>query len=104
MWSCMEKEKKKRIVPIHEKLCIILRAYMKDKGIDENMVGNTPLFTNANGRQLTTAGLAHIINNICSLSTKPASGTTSRKNLTSYVPPFESYPFITSWSEHNLRS
>lgn len=35
---------------------------MKDKGIDENMVGNTPLFTNANGRQLTTAGLAHIIN------------------------------------------
>lgn len=56
------KGKKKRIVPIHEKLCIILRAYMKDKGIDENMVGNTPLFTNANGRQLTTAGLAHIIN------------------------------------------
>lgn len=35
---------------------------MKDKGIDENMVGKDPLFTNAHDRILTTAGLAHIIN------------------------------------------
>lgn len=53
------KGKKKHIVPIHEKLCVILRAYMKDKGIDENMVGNDPLFTNGHSRILTTAGLTH---------------------------------------------
>jgi site-specific recombinase XerD len=61
------KGKKKRIVPIHEKLCVILRAYMKDKGIEENMVGKDPLFTNTHDRILTTAGLAHIINMYASL-------------------------------------
>lgn len=61
------KGKKKRIVPIHEKLCVILRAYMKDRGIDENMVGKEPLFTNIHGRVLTTAGLTHIINLYASL-------------------------------------
>jgi len=61
------KGKKKRIVPIHEKLCVILRAYIKDNGIDENMVGNNPLFTNVHGRILTTAGLTHIINMYASL-------------------------------------
>lgn len=35
---------------------------MKDKGIDENMIGKDPLFTNTHGRTLTAAGLTHIIN------------------------------------------
>lgn len=56
------KGKKECIVSIHEKLCVVLLAYMKDKGIDENMVGKDALFTNTHGRTLTTAGLTHIIN------------------------------------------
>lgn len=56
------KGKKERIVPIHEKIYVVLRAYMKDKWIDENMIGKDPLFTNTHGRTLTTAGLTHIIN------------------------------------------
>jgi site-specific recombinase XerD len=55
------KGRKKRIVPIHEKLVLILKAYMKDAGIDSDNVSTQPLFVNVHGRKLTTAGLTHII-------------------------------------------
>lgn len=55
------KGRKKRIVPIHEKLVVILKAYMKDASIDENDFGTQSMFVNAHGRKLTTAGLTHII-------------------------------------------
>lgn len=56
------KGRKKRLVPLQEKMCVILKAYMKDRGIDETEVSNRPLFTNIHGRKLTSAGLTHIIN------------------------------------------
>lgn len=56
------KGRKKRLVPLQEKMCAILKAYMKDRGIDETEVSNRPLFTNIHGRKLTSAGLTHIIN------------------------------------------
>lgn len=56
------KGRKKRIVPIHEKLKEILKVYMKDIGVDETLVGREPLFRNTYGRTLTNAGLSYIIN------------------------------------------
>lgn len=56
------KGRKKRLVPLQGKMCAILKAYMKDRGIDETEVSNRPLFTNIHGRKLTSAGLTHIIN------------------------------------------
>ncbi len=56
------KGRKKRLVPLQEKMCAILKAYMKDRGIDETEVSNRPMFTNIHGRKLTSAGLTHIIN------------------------------------------
>ena len=55
------KGRKKRIVPIHEKLVLILKAYMKDANIELNNISKQPLFVNAYGRKLTSAGLTHII-------------------------------------------
>ena len=55
------KGRKKRIVPIHEKLVLILKAYMKDANIELNNISKQPLFVNAHGRKLTSAGLTHII-------------------------------------------
>ena len=55
------KGRKKRIVPIHEKLVLILKAYMKDANIGLNNISKQPLFVNAHGRKLTSAGLTHII-------------------------------------------
>ena len=55
------KGRKKRIVPIHEKLVLILKAYMKDVNIELNNISKQPLFVNAHGRKLTSAGLTHII-------------------------------------------
>jgi len=55
------KGRKKRIVPIHEKLVLILKAYMKDSNIEPDNISKQPLFVNAHGRRLTTAGLTHII-------------------------------------------
>lgn len=55
------KGRKKRIVPIHEKLVLILKTYMKDANIELNNISKQPLFVNAHGRKLTSAGLTHII-------------------------------------------
>ena len=55
------KGRKKRIVPIHEKLVLILKAYMKDVNIELNNISKQPLFVNVHGRKLTSAGLTHII-------------------------------------------
>ena len=55
------KGRKKRIVPIHEKLVLILKAYMKDANIELNNISKQPLFVNVHGRKLTSAGLTHII-------------------------------------------
>ena len=55
------KGRKKRIVPIHEKLVLILKTYMKDTNIELNNISKQPLFVNAHGRKLTSAGLTHII-------------------------------------------
>lgn len=55
------KGRKKRIVPIHEKLVLILKAYMKDANVEPDNVSTQPLFVNAHGRRLTSAGLTHII-------------------------------------------
>ena len=55
------KGRKKRIVPIHEKLVLILKAYMKDANIELNNISKQPLFVNAHGRKLISAGLTHII-------------------------------------------
>ena len=55
------KGRKKRIVPIHEKLVLILKAYMKDANIELNNISKQPLLVNAYGRKLTSAGLTHII-------------------------------------------
>lgn len=55
------KGRKKRIVPIHEKLVLILKAYMNDTHIDPSNISTQPLFVNAHGRKLTSAGLTHII-------------------------------------------
>lgn len=55
------KGRKKRIVPIHEKLVLILKTYMKDANIELNNISKQPLFVNAYGRKLTSAGLTHII-------------------------------------------
>lgn len=55
------KGRKKRIVPIHEKLVLILKAYMKDANIELNNISKQPLFVNAYGRKFTSAGLTHII-------------------------------------------
>ena len=55
------KGRKKRIVPIHEKLVLILKAYMKDANIELNNISKQPLFVNAYGRKLTSAALTHII-------------------------------------------
>ena len=55
------KGRKKRIVPIHEKLVLILKAYMKDTNIEPDNISKQPLFVNAHGRKLTSAGLTHII-------------------------------------------
>lgn len=55
------KGRKKRIVPIHEKLVLILMAYMKDINVEPDNISTQPLFVNAHGRKLTSAGLTHII-------------------------------------------
>ena len=55
------KGRKKRIVPIHEKLVLILKAYMRDNNVESDNISRQPLFVNANGRKLTSAGLTHII-------------------------------------------
>lgn len=55
------KGRKKRIVPIHEKLVLILKAYMKDANIEPDNISRQPMFVNAHGRKLTSAGLTHII-------------------------------------------
>lgn len=55
------KGRKKRIVPIHEKLVLILKTYMKDANIELNNISKQPLFVNVHGRKLTSAGLTHII-------------------------------------------
>ena len=55
------KGRKKRIVPIHEKLVLILKACMKDANIELNNISKQPLFVNAHGRKLTSASLTHII-------------------------------------------
>lgn len=55
------KGRKKRIVPIHEKLVLILKTYMKDTNIELNNISKQPLFVNVHGRKLTSAGLTHII-------------------------------------------
>lgn len=55
------KGRKKRIVPIHEKLVLILKAYMKDTNIEPDNISKQPLFVNVHGRKLTSAGLTHII-------------------------------------------
>ena len=55
------KGRKKRIVPIHEKLVLILKAYMKDANIEPDNISKQPLFVNAHGRKLTSAGLTYII-------------------------------------------
>ena len=55
------KGRKKRIVPIHEKLVLILKAYMKDTNIEPDNISKQPLFVNIHGRRLTSAGLTHII-------------------------------------------
>lgn len=55
------KGRKKRIVPIHEKLVLILKAYMRDANIEPENYSTQPLFVNAYGRKLTSAGLTHII-------------------------------------------
>lgn len=55
------KGRKKRIVPIHEKLVLILKTYMKDANIELNNISKQPLFVNAHGRKLISAGLTHII-------------------------------------------
>ena len=55
------KGRKKRIVPIHEKLVLILKTYMKDTNIEPDNISKQPLFVNIHGRRLTSAGLTHII-------------------------------------------
>ena len=55
------KGRKKRIVPIHEKLVLILKAYMKDTNIEPDNISKQHLFVNIHGRRLTSAGLTHII-------------------------------------------
>ena len=50
------KGRKKRIVPIHEKLVLILKAYMKDTNIEPDNISKQPLFVNIHGRRLTSAG------------------------------------------------
>lgn len=56
------KGRKKRLVPLQDKMCSILKTYMEDRGIDEVEISSRPLFTNIHGRKLTSAGLTHIIN------------------------------------------
>lgn len=56
------KGRKKRIVPLHEKLCTILKKYMEEWDIEVGSLSNKPLFVNKNGRKLTNAGIAYIIN------------------------------------------
>lgn len=55
------KGRKRRIVPLQDKLCVIVKKYMEDWGLDSSDTSNRPLFMNKNGRKLTTAGLAYII-------------------------------------------
>lgn len=55
------KGRKRRIVPLHDKLCVIVKKYMEDWGLDSSDISNRPLFMNKNGRKLTTAGLTYII-------------------------------------------
>ena len=55
------KGRKKRIVPIHEKLVLILKAYMKDTNIEPDNISKQHLFVNIHGRRLTSSGLTHII-------------------------------------------
>lgn len=57
----LDKGRKKRIVPIHEKLVLILKAYMEDYNIESDNISRQPMFVNAHGRKLTSAGLTHII-------------------------------------------
>ena len=61
MSFCQARGVKKRIVPIHEKLVLILKAYMKDANIEPDNISRQPMFVNAHGRKLTSAGLTHII-------------------------------------------
>lgn len=55
------KGRKRRIVPLQEKMCVILRRYMEAWAIDKADTSTRPLFMNKNGRKLTTAGLTYII-------------------------------------------
>lgn len=55
------KGRKRRIVPLQDKLCAIVKKYMEDWDLDTADTSNQPLFMNKNGRKLTTTGLAYII-------------------------------------------
>lgn len=55
------KGRKRRIVPLQDKLCAIVKKYMEDWDLDTADTSNRPLFMNKNGRKLTTTGLAYII-------------------------------------------
>lgn len=55
------KGRKKRIVPINDRMVEILKAYMYDRHIEIGSTDKQPLFVNNHGRKLTTAGLSHII-------------------------------------------
>lgn len=55
------KGRKRRIVPLQDKLCAIVKKYMEDWDLDPTDTTKRPLFMNKNGRKLTTAGLTYII-------------------------------------------
>ena len=61
------KGRKKRIVPIQGKQIDILKIYMRDIGLDKPQNNTRPLFTNAHGGKLTTAGLTYIINHYANM-------------------------------------
>lgn len=52
---------KKRIVPLQEKQTELLRAYIKEFGLDQPSMNMHPLFFNSWGEKLTGAGVTYIL-------------------------------------------
>jgi len=52
---------KKRIVPLQEKQTDLLRAYIKEFGLDQPSMNKHPLFFNSWGEKLTGAGVTYIL-------------------------------------------
>lgn len=60
------KGRKKRCIPIDDDVYKLITSYMVEQGLDRPEMSKHPLFFNAWGEKLTTAGLAYIVNKYAS--------------------------------------